>query len=242
MIDNLLFPVDFSPSCAGMAPFVQRAATLFGASVTLLHVCDLTSHDGFELYVRSPPEIAETHLSIAQNKLESFLASEFPQSNCRRIVRSGDAAAEIVDLARTEDIGLIVMPTHAGQFRRLVLGSTTAKVVAEVDCPVLTTQHAEKIVPAPLEHRVWLCAVSLGCDSERILDFASRAAAAAGAKLSVIHVINRQHPIQAILETARTCAADLIIVGRTFTSFPFDHVQSLSYELIRDSPCPVVSV
>ena len=203
MIDRILFPVDFSPSCASMAPFVQRAATLFRSSVTLLHVCDLMSHNGFELYVRSPQEIAETHLCVAQNDLESFLASEFPQATCRRILRSGDAAAEIMDVARTEDIDLIIMPTHAGQFRRLVLGSTTAKVLAQAQCPVLTTKHAETIAPAPLEHRVWVCAVSLTCDSERILAFASRAAATAGAKLSVIHVIDAHDPIEEVEKSAR---------------------------------------
>jgi nucleotide-binding universal stress UspA family protein len=273
MIDRILFPVDFSPSCASMAPFVQRAATLFKSSVTLLHVCDLMSHNGFELCVRSPQEIAETHLCVAQDDLESFLAPEFPQATCRRILRSGDAAAEVVEVTRTENIDLIVMPTHAGQFRRLLLGSTTAKVLDQVDCPVLTTKHAETIVPAPLEHRVWLCGVSLTCDSERVLAFASRAAVTAGANLSLIHVVDAHAPIeaersarrrmeklfqkvgwegdfkiavgsgkQAVLEAARTCDADLVVIGRTLGSGPFNQVQSLSYELIRDSPCPVVSV
>jgi len=274
MINRILFPVDFSPSCASMAPFVQRAATLFRSSITLLHVCDLTSHNGFELYVRSPQEIAENHLCVAQDELDSFLAPEFPQHSCRRILRSGDAAAEIVDVATTEDIDLIVMPTHAGQFRRLVLGSTTAKVLGQVHCPVLTTKHAETIVPGPLEHRVWLCAVGLTSDSERVLHFASRAAATVGAKLSIIHVVDAHHPDeadeksaqrrierliqkvgwegefkiaggprkQALLEAARTCGADLIVIGRALGSGPLDQIQSLSYELIRDSPCPVVSV
>ena len=47
---------------------------------------------------------------------------------------------------------------------------------------------------------------------------------------------------QALLDAARTCDADLIVIGRTLGSDPFDQIQSLSYELIRDSPCPVVSV
>lgn len=247
---------------------------MFRSSVTVLHVCDLASYNGFELYVRSPQEIAETHLSVARDELESFLASEFPQATCRRILRSGDAATEIMDVARTEEIDLIIIPTHAGQFRRLVLGSTTAKVLAQVLCPVLTTKHAETIVPPPLDHRIWVCAVSLSSDSERVLSFASRAAATVGAKLSVVHVIDDHDPIdtveksarrrmeklcqkvgwegerkiavgsrkQALLEAARSCNADLIVIGRTLSSGPFDQIQGLSYELIRDSPCPVVSV
>lgn len=34
---KILFPVDFSPPCLAMAAYVQRAAKLFGAEVTLLH-------------------------------------------------------------------------------------------------------------------------------------------------------------------------------------------------------------
>jgi Universal stress protein family len=46
-----------------------------------------------------------------------------------RILLSGDVATEIAQFARTGGFHLIVMPTHAGSFRRMLLGSTTAKVV-----------------------------------------------------------------------------------------------------------------
>ena len=52
MIAKVLFPVDFSPACAAMAPYVKRAADLFDARVTMVHVCDLASHNGLELCVR----------------------------------------------------------------------------------------------------------------------------------------------------------------------------------------------
>ena len=72
LIEDILFPVDFSPSCAAMAADVKRAAGLFGARVTLVHVFDLTGHNGFELYVRLLSEIAEEHRSSpAKNSLRS---------------------------------------------------------------------------------------------------------------------------------------------------------------------------
>jgi hypothetical protein len=40
-IQNILFPVDFSPSCIAMAANVKRAAVIVGARVTLVHVFDL---------------------------------------------------------------------------------------------------------------------------------------------------------------------------------------------------------
>jgi len=106
-----------------MAPYVKRAADLFGACVTMVHVCDLASHNGFELCVRAPQEIAEEHLEIAQERLAAFLNTEFP--GCERVLRSGDAAEEIAEVARSGAFDLIIMPTHAGRFRRMLLSSTT---------------------------------------------------------------------------------------------------------------------
>jgi len=203
MIENILFPVDFSPSCAAMAAYVKRAAAICGARVTLVHVFDLTGHNGFELYMRPLPEIAEEHRELAREKLDSFLTSEFPVAECPRILLSGDVAKEIANFARTHGFDLIIMPTHAGSFRRMLLGSTTAKVLNDADCPVLTTQHAEDVVPRPMEHREWLCAISLDANSEELLRYASRLASAAGARLSLIHVVpaaDLSSPIQLGLE------------------------------------------
>jgi nucleotide-binding universal stress UspA family protein len=188
-IEQILFPVDFSPSCAAMAPYVKRAASMFGARVTVAHVFDLTSHNGFELYVRPLSEIAEEHQELAREELDSFLASDFPVAECARILSSGDVATEIAQLARAGGFDLIVMPTHAGSFRRMLLGSTTAKVLNDADCPVLATQHALDVVPRPMEHREWLCAIGLDANSERLLRCASSLAAAARARLTLIHAI-----------------------------------------------------
>ena len=101
LIEDILFPVDFSPSCAAMAADVKRAAALFGARVTLVHVFDLTGHNGFELYVPPLSEIAEEHRELAREKLDSFLRSEFPVTECPRILLTGDVATEIAEFART---------------------------------------------------------------------------------------------------------------------------------------------
>jgi nucleotide-binding universal stress UspA family protein len=76
----------------------------------------------------------------------------------------------------------------------MLLGSTTAKVLDGVDCPVVTSRHAETIAPRPLEHREWLCAIGLGEDSERILRFAHQAAAEARSHLHIIHAIQAGDP------------------------------------------------
>jgi nucleotide-binding universal stress UspA family protein len=188
-IQNILFPVDFSPSCIAMAAYVKRSAAIFGARVTLAHVFDLYNHDAFQLYVRPLSEVAEEQQNVARDKLDSFLKSEFPVGECPRILLSGDAATQITQLARKNGFDLIIMPTHSGFFRRALLGSTTAKVLNHADCPVLTTQHAETISPRQLEHREWICATGLDSDSQRVLQYASQAAKSVHANLTLVHVI-----------------------------------------------------
>jgi nucleotide-binding universal stress UspA family protein len=194
LIASILYPVDFSPSCVAMAAYVKRAAALLGAGVSLVHVVDPTGFNGMQLYVRPISEVEEEYLGIGREKLDSFLAAEFPVAQCPRILASGDAATEIARVAREGRFDLITMPTHSGIFRQMLLGSTTAKVINDAACPVLTSRHAQTIAPRPLEHREWLCAIGLSSNSERVLRFASQAAAQAHSKLSIIHAVQGGNP------------------------------------------------
>jgi len=187
-ITNILFPVDFSPSCIAMAPYVKRAATLFGARISLIHVFDPASYNGFELYLRNAPEIAEEHQETAKERLHAFCTEEFPASECKRILTQGDTATEIAKVAGT-GFDLIIMPSHAGKFRRMLLGSTTAKVLDEADCAVLTSAHTPSITPLRLDRREWVCAIGPDSDGERVLRYAHELADGGRANLQIVHVI-----------------------------------------------------
>lgn len=133
-------------------------------------------------------------MTIGRERLAAFLTAEFPADACSRVVTAGDAATEIAQFAREGRFDLIVMPTHAGFFRQMLLGSTTAKVLDDADCFVLTSRHAETIAPRPLEHREWLCAISVGSNSGRVLRYASQAAAEVSSRLSILHAIQGGDP------------------------------------------------
>jgi nucleotide-binding universal stress UspA family protein len=284
-VEKILFPVDFSPASIAMAPFVKRAAKLTAASVTLLHVMDVAA-SGFALYVRAFPDLEENNRKVACEKLNSFLVSEFPLHESPRILWEGDAAAGIVTVAGEHAIDLIVMPTHAGVFRRMLLGSTTAKVLNDADCHVMTTQHAEAIAPRPLEHREWVCAIGLSADSARVLGYATQLAERFRARLTLIHVIpaaqaeipvqldleervesvekhfarERLHELQklvgsnagvrvavgpikdALVETARKLQADALVIGRSSMPGSQGRLRDLTYAVVRDAPCPVISI
>lgn len=203
VIEKILFPVDFSHSCVAMAGYVKRSEVLCEAAVSLVHVVDPASYSGLELYTRSPFEVEEEHLAVGRERLASFLAKEFPAAEYPRILVAGDPAAQIAQVAREGKFDLIVMPTHAGYFRQMLLGSTAAKVLDSADCPVLTSRHAETIAPRPLDHREWLCAIGLTANSARVLRFAKEAAAVAHSHLRIIHAVQAGEkglPVQLDLE------------------------------------------
>ena len=252
------------------------------------------SHTGSRLRsVRSPRgrtlcaatrQVAEEQQGLARDKLNSFLKSQFPVEECPRVLLSGDALDRSSHLVRASGFDLIIMPTHAGFFRRTLLGSTTAKVLNDADCPVLTTQHAETISPRQLEHREWVCAIGFSPDPERVLRYASQAARAVRANLTLVHVIRapelrvqldlEEHPQSAkreaasrrieelqgaagshvpvriaiaalkdmLTEEAGKLRADVLVMGRSPQSGALGRLRDLTYAVVRDAPCPVLSV
>jgi nucleotide-binding universal stress UspA family protein len=269
-----------------MAAYVKRCSALFGARVSLIHVFDPASHSGLELYVRIPAEIAQEHHDLAREKLDSFLADEFPISECPRILTSGDPARQIAEVARNGGFDIIIMPTYAGIFRRMLLGSTAAKVLNDADCPVLTSTHALTIAPRPPEHREWMCAVGLGESTEGILRFARRITQQVPGRVHLVHAIQGAGPDlpiqldleeqllsedrrqvrrriddllqklgleaavhivvgpikEALLEIARRCDADALLIGRAPQSGAQGRIRDLTYAMVRDSPFPVMSL
>jgi len=271
-----------------MAAYVKRAAAIASAKVTLLYVLEpsASSASGFELMTRPLHEVEADRACVARAKLDSYLPSEFPLNDSPRLLVAGEAAARIAEVARERGFDLIVMPTHAGVFRRMLLGSTTAKVLNDADCPVLTMQHAETISPRPLEHREWVCVIGLTRDSTRILRYASQAAETFHANLSLVHAIPAAEPglpvqldleerVQsmerqaardrlrelqtvvgshapvcivvgpvrdALTEAARRLRADVLVIGRSSQPGAQGRLRDLTYSVVRDAPCPVLSV
>ena len=170
--------MDFSASCLGAARYVEFFAGRFQAEVTLLHVVEMGEHN-----------LAGDLLPGRQSQLDTFLAGEFKYFTTKRLCVPGDPAAEIVELARTLNPDLIMLPTHGmGPFRRLLLGSVTAKVLHDWQGPVWTGLHAETAPSLEKIHgRRILCAVDLAERSESVLNYAAWLARESQAELGIVH-------------------------------------------------------
>jgi nucleotide-binding universal stress UspA family protein len=208
-------------------------------------------------------------------QFDSFFDKSLKHLRVRKLVEHGEAAQKIIQCASANHTDLIMIPTQGmGIYRRLILGSTSAKVLHDADCPVWTGVHLEKAPPleAVACQRI-LCAVDLKPSSARVLDWACHLAEEYQAELTLVHVTPGHETPQARSEARRAlerlqqaagCSAvlrveagdvsnvvahlagelkaDLLVIGRKPAAGVLGRLEMIAYSIIRQSPCPVVSV
>lgn len=286
----ILLPVDFSERAVAAAHSARFLAEHFQSRLTLLHVIP-PSHYGvgpLEAAGAILPDLDRVRAEQARRELTAFLADDLAGPGIERVVLEGDPAARIVAFAHDRKADLILMPTHGyGPFRRFILGSNTAKVLHDADCPVWTGVHMPE-APAAYARgaapfaRV-LCAVDLGPQSAKALEWAGWLQGEFGATLSVMHVtpaaaelspgaeqhwrsqireavfeeierlqqavgtraevvIEAGETASSICAAARRVGAGVLVIGRGSAAGVYGRLRTNAYAIIRQAPCPVVSV
>jgi nucleotide-binding universal stress UspA family protein len=190
-LSKILVPVAFSDQCRAAVSQAAVLACRFTSELTLLHVCEPVR------YIVGVGEAGLATTGWSQNQLQeirehmdTFFALDLGDVPAQKLVVPGDPATEIVRLAHNEKVDLIVMPTHGyGTFRRLLLGSVTAKVLHDATCPLWTGVHMEEpgMLAVPICRRI-ACAIDLGPQTRATLSWAAGLAEAWAASLTIVHV------------------------------------------------------
>ncbi len=188
-LSQLIVPVDFSEKSEGAARYAEALHRHFGSKITLLHVLPPPHYEFGAMEVGGSvlEDLFRNRAGQAQKDLDAFLQAEMPEGT-ERLLLDGDPAAKIVKLAHERGAGLIVMPTHGyGTFRRFSLGSVTAKVLHDADCPVWTGVHMEAQSIESVQFKRIAVGIDLGPQTERTLMWAKRFAEMASAELCILH-------------------------------------------------------
>ena len=284
--NTILFPVDFSERCRGASHYVEALAGRFSSRVVLLHVVEATIGQPGDLDFGGLATSVhwEDRIARSQVLLDRYMDDQ-QFLNIERRLETGDPARTVIRVANGEKADLIMLPTHGyGGFRRFILGSVTAKVLHDADCPVWTGVHLETAPPLEaIQIRRILCAVDLTPRCQTIIETGLQLADEYGAELALTHVVPgseaipekimdcelRRHLIaqareqllveatkagfkgallvrsgeiaKTVDDTAREFCADLVIIGRSH-QHGFGRLRTHSYAIIRESPCPVISI
>ncbi len=292
---RILFPVDFSERCRGAAHYAMALAGRFGSELILFHVVEtpIARPGELDFGAMAFETDLEGRVEYCRQLLDSFLEQAQPAEpaarylNIEKRIDQGDAARAIIRLAAETRVDLIMMPTHGyGAFRRFVLGSVTAKVLHDADCPVWTGVHLESAPPLEaIAFRRILCAIDLSEANERPLQAASELCGEYGAELMVVHAVPGMEAIperamdkelqshlkidardriqrclaaldvvaskvcvesgevaQVVKTAAAAHRADLVVIGRGVHTGLAGRLRTHSYAIIRESPCPVLSI
>lgn len=136
-ISAILHPTDFSDQSKTAFEIARALARDYGAKLHLLHVVPYSSVTTVEGIPLGLPESEEKE---AKEKLHA-LAATVTGVNIQSAVAIGDAAVEIVDFAKANQIDLIVLGTHGhAGLSRLLMGSVAENVQRHSPCPVLSVR------------------------------------------------------------------------------------------------------
>jgi nucleotide-binding universal stress UspA family protein len=143
MFAKIMCPIDFSEHSQRALRFAALLARSFGAQMTLLHVNDplLVAAAAFVPDQR-PEEDTKAELHRLLN--EAVAGDQTPVPDVTTLVTEGEPSEEIVKAADEHGIDLIVMGTHGlGGYRKLLIGSTTERVLRRTFVPVAAVPLAE---------------------------------------------------------------------------------------------------
>ena len=144
-IRSILLPTDFS-DCAGHAlPAAASLARLMNARIICLHVIEpIVPTVGFTP-IAEPLPVADI-----SERLEDSATRELPRIAEREecagldvedLIAHGEAASEIVRVAKERGVDLIVISSHGRTgLGRILFGSTAESVVRHAPCPVLVVK------------------------------------------------------------------------------------------------------
>ena len=189
-IPRILCPVDFSEASQHAIDYAVALARWYTARLTVLHVHNVMpvasiaaeQVPGFTL----GPELRAGLLRDLERFVEPTGADAVPVDF---VVAEGPAAHTIVDHAKAEGFGLIVLGTHGRSgFERFLLGSVAERVLHRASCPVLAVPaKAPQPRSAPLFKRI-LCGIDFSDCSLRALEYALSLAQETDAVLTLAHV------------------------------------------------------
>ena len=136
---NILLATDGSKYSETAANRVIKIVKFFGANLKIVSVAnvppEIYSHITAPGVVSSLIKKATGYAEVAQKKAEAEgVGTEV-------FVQEGEAWQVITELARKEDIGLIVIGSHGRTgLRRLLMGSVAEKIIGNSPCPVLVVR------------------------------------------------------------------------------------------------------
>jgi nucleotide-binding universal stress UspA family protein len=190
---KILVPTDFSEPSKKAMTYGLTLSVQFNARVIVAHIVPESS----ALTYAFPTEtfdIEREQDQKARREIAGLVPPEYAnQFDVQTVVKVGNIEKALLDLVNDEGVDLVVMGTHGRNYLgRWFLGSVTERMLRKIHVPILTVSHVDTD-----EHKIALVAIKrvlyatdLDEASQSGLKYAIELARAAGAQLTVTHVVD----------------------------------------------------
>jgi len=203
-LKSILCPIDFSDFSAAAYQHALSLAEYYKARIVALHVVELWKYP-FADYAAQEADYAKFSKMLNEGgemQLHRFTNQYSPGGlQPELVVHQGNAPNCILSFAQEQNMEGIVMGTHGRRgFDRLVLGSTTDRVIRKAVCPVLVVSNAvqKALDDGPdTRHRLGriLYCTDFSNNSEQARGYAISLAGEYSAELALLHVAERTHDV-----------------------------------------------
>jgi nucleotide-binding universal stress UspA family protein len=142
-IDLIVVPTDFSPYSCEAFVWAAFLAKEFHARILVLHVITEKDAEAITKVPGNPWELVlEREDKQMVDDFSACLIGDFHKTvNKETLVEVGTPYKKIVETAKKENAGMIVMSTHGkGGLSRVLMGGVAEKVVRNAPCPVFTVK------------------------------------------------------------------------------------------------------
>ena len=153
MFKHVLVPLDGSKVGEAALPVIDKLCDKLESGtqveITLVGIVTLLRHWVVVGEASAPVSYTEDEMELIKNRILDYLNKTAESVNCQGVkvnslIRTGNAADEILKAATEVGADLIAMSTHGRSgLRRLAFGSITDKVLHGTGVPVLMVRAAE---------------------------------------------------------------------------------------------------
>ncbi len=138
---KILVPVDFSQHSEYALEVAAAFAKAYKAEILVLHMMGMSD----SIFTRDESqEVAQAvyHMKLAEKQFKTFLAKDYLEGiTITETVQNYKIFEEINDLAKEQDVDLVVMGSHGARgLREEFVGSNTERVVRTSEVPVLVVK------------------------------------------------------------------------------------------------------
>lgn len=195
---SILCPVDFSDFSESAYQYALTITEYYKSQLIVLHAVELAKYP-YADYAGACGDLANLSRALCEGgkaKLRDFVKKHSGYGvEPQLVVAQGTASDLILSFAQEHDVDLILMGTHGRRgLDRLVLGSTTDRVMRRACCPLLVVSnsaHNVMTTGSDGKHslsRILYC-TDFSINAELALEYAISLTEEYGAQLTMLHVV-----------------------------------------------------